>query len=205
MHRLPPPETYEHAVGVGKKVTVVALDYDRCGKMLSDGFDRKGGMAAMNSNALAQLLYGLDHNRLNSHMRFVSFSNRQSDKINVEYFGDAPRANLEHLDQAAAILHDYALRSGIEFASSVDKRYFLDQEKMDAFPNKAAFKAYAKADRKLELAAKIRSAYPDADKFVFVDDDWESLPQPVVGKVYVVHFSPPIQDPATVKFNERAF
>ncbi len=48
MHRMPPPETCEHAVGVGKQVTVVALDYDRCGKMLTDGFKRKGGMAPTN-------------------------------------------------------------------------------------------------------------------------------------------------------------
>lgn len=29
MHRQPSMEPYEHAVGVGKKITVVALDYDR--------------------------------------------------------------------------------------------------------------------------------------------------------------------------------
>ena len=205
MHRLPPPETYEHAVGVGKQVTVVALDYDRCGKMMSDGWERKGSIAAMNTNALAQLLYGLGHNRFNSHMRFVSFASRQSDKINAEYFGDEPRANLVHLDRAGAILYDYARHQNIEFAWSVDKRYFLDQEQMDAFADKDAFKAYVKADRKQELAAKIRAAYPDATKFVFVDDDWESLPQPVVDKVYVVHFAPLIQDPKTVTCNEKAF
>lgn len=205
MHRMPPPETCEHAVGVGKQVTVVALDYDRCGKMLSDGWERKGSIAAMNTNALALLLHGLGHNRLNSHLRFVSFSNRQSDKINTVYFGDEPRVNLEHLDRAGAILYDYARRQNIEFDWSADKRYFLDQEKMDAFADKVAFKAYVKAERKQELAAKIRTAYPDAAKFVFVDDDWDSLPQPVVGKVYVVHFAPLIQDPKTVTFNQRAF
>ena len=135
MHRQPPPETYEHAVGVGKKVTVVALEYDRCGKMLTDGFERKGGMAPMNTHALAKLVYGMDHSRLNSHMRFVSFSNRQSDKINTEYFGDEPRVNLEHLDAAARILHGSARLDNIDIPSSVDKRYFLDQEKMDAFPD----------------------------------------------------------------------
>ena len=208
MHRMPPPETYEHAVGVGKKVTVVALDYDRCAKMLNDGFQAgrpKFGMAPKNTEALADLLYGMDRNRLNSHMRFVSFSNRQSDKINTEYFGDAPHVNLEHLDVAARMLHDFATLKNLEIPMSVDKRYFLDQEKMDAFADKAAFKAYVKEDRKQELAAKIRAAYPDAANFVFVDDDWDSLPQPVVDKVYVVHFSPMIQDPKTVKFNEKAF
>ena len=208
MHRLPPPETYEHAVGVGKEVTVVALGYDRCAKMLTDGFQapQRFGMAGRNTHVLADLLYGgMDRNRLNSHMRFVSFSNRQSDKINAEYFGDEPRANLEHLDVAARILHNSARIANTEIPSSVDKRYFLDQEKMDAFADKAAFKAYVKAEQKQELAAKIRVAYPDATNFVFVDDDWDKLPQPVVGKVYVVHFSPAIQDPETVQFNEKAF
>ncbi len=207
MHRQPPPETYEHAVGVGKKVTVVALDYDRCGKMLTDGFNatRRNGMAALNTHALSRLLYGMDRNRLNSHVRFVSFSNRQSDKINTDYFGDEPRVNLEHLDEAVKVLQDYARLDNIDVATSVDKRYFLDQEKMGRFPDKATFKAYVKAERKQELAAMIRAAYPDAANFVFVDDDWESLPQPVVDKVYVVHFAPLIQDPKTVKFNEKAF
>ena len=199
------PETYEHAVGVGKKIIVVALDYDRCGKMMADGWERMGSIAATNTNALAQLLYGLADNRLNSHMRLVSFSNRQSDKINTEYFRDAPRANLEHLDKAGALLNAYAHLESIDFGWSADKRYFLDQEAMDAFPSKAAFKDHVKAERKLELAAKIRAAYPDASSFVFVDDDWESLPQPVVNKVYVVHFAPLIQDPKTVKFNQKAF
>ena len=201
----PSMEPYEHAVGVGKKITVVALDYDRCGKMMSDGWERKGSIAAMNTSALAQLLYGLGHNRFSSHMHFVSFSDRQSDKINTEYFGDEPRVNLEHLDRAGALLYDYARHNNIEFDWSADKRYFLDQEKMDAFPDKAAFKAYVKAERKQELAARIRAAYPDAANFVFVDDDWDSLPQPVVDKVDVVHFAPLIQDPKTVTFNERAF
>jgi hypothetical protein len=207
MHRHPPPETYEHAVGVGKRVTVVALDYDRCGKMLTNGFspNHKGAIAARNTYTLAKLLYGMDRNRLNSHMRFVSFSNRQSDKINTEYFNDEPRVNLEHLDEAATLLHEAARLDNIAIPSSVDKRYFLDREKMDAFTNKAAFKDYAKTERKQELAARIRAAFPDAANFVFVDDDWESLPQPVVGKVDVVHFAPLIQDPKTVKFNEKAF
>ena len=203
---MPPPETYEHAVGVGKKVTVVALDYDRCAKMLNDGWQAHQphfGMAPRNSVALAGLLYGMDRNRLNSHMRFVSFSNRQSDKINTEYFGDEPRVNLEHLDEAVEILHGYARLENTDVPTTADKRYFLDQEKMGRFPDKATFKAYVKAERKQELAAMIRAAYPDAANFVFVDDDWESLPQPVVDKVYVVHFAPLIQDPNTVKFNEN--
>lgn len=205
MHRLPEPETYEHAVGVGKKITVVALDYDRCGKMISDGSERKGSIAASNTKSLAQLLYGLAGNRLNSHMRLVSFSNRQSDRINTEYFRDDPRVNLEHLDSAGAILHDYARQQNIEFDWSADKRYFLDQERMDALFTKAAFKAYVQLDRKQELAAKIRAAYPHADRFVFIDDEPSNLPQPVVDKIYTVHFAPLVQDPATVKFNERAF
>jgi len=205
MDGLPAPETYEHAVSVGKKITVVALDYDRCGKMMSGGWERNGRIAAMNTNTLAQLLYGLGHNRFNSHMRFVSFSNRQSDKINTEYFGDEPRVNLEHLDRAGALLYDYARRQNIEFDWSADKRYFLDQEQMDALSTKAAFKAYVQLDRKQELAAKIRAAYPDAAKFVFIDDEASNLPQPVVDKIYTVHFAPLVQDPKTVTFNEKAF
>ena len=198
-------EPYEHAVSVGKEITVVALDYDRCGKMMSDGWERMGSIAAMNTKALAQLLYGLGHTRYNSHLRFVSFSNRQSDKINAEYFGDEPRVNLEHLDRAGAMLYGYARRQNIEFDWSADKRYFLDQEKMDAFPDKKAFKAYVQLDRKQELAANIRAAYPDARKFVFIDDEASNLPQPVVDKIYTVHFAPLVQDPKTVTFNERAF
>lgn len=207
MHRQPPQETYEHAVSLGKRVTVVALDYDRCGKMLTDGSNpsRRGGMALMNTQALARLLYGMDRDRLNSHVRLVSFSNRQSDKINTDYFGDEPRVNLEHLDEAVEILHGYARHDNTDVPTSVDKRYFLDQKKMDSFPDKATFKTYVKAERKQELTAMIRAAYPDAANFVFVDDDWESLPQPVVDKVYVIHFAPLIQDPKSVKFNERAF
>ena len=205
MHRLPERETYEHAVGVGKKITVVALDYDRCGKMMSDGMERKGSIAAMNTSVLAQLLYGMGHNRFHSHLRFVSFSNRQSDKINTEYFGDEPRVNLEHLDKAGALLHNIARSYNIEFDWSADKRYFLDQEQMDALSTKAAFKAYVQLDRKQELAAKIRAAYPNADRFVFIDDEPSNLPQPVVDKIYTVHFAPLVQDPKTVTFNERAF
>ena len=205
MHGQPPSETYEHAVGVGKKITVVALDYDRCGKMMSDGWERKGSIAAMNTNALAQLLYGLGHNRFNSHLRFVSFSDRQSDKINTEHFRDEPRVNLEHLDKAGALLHTYARLQNIEFDWSADKRYFLDQEQMDALSTRAALEAYVQLDRKRELAAKIRAAYPDADKFVFIDDEPSNLPQPMVAKLYTVHFAPLVQDPKTVTFNERAF
>ena len=205
MHRQLSMESYEHAAGVGKKIIVVALDYDRCGKMMSDGWERKGSIAAMNTSALAQLLYGLGHNRFSSHMHFVSFSDRQSDKINTEYFGDEPRVNLEHLDKAGALLHTYARLQNIEFDWSADKQYFLDQGQMDALSTKAAFKAYVQLDRKQELAAKIRAAYPDAAKFVFIDNESSNLPQPVVDKIYTVHFAPLVQDPKTVTFNHRAF
>lgn len=201
----PPLETYEHAVSVGKAITVLALDYDRCGKLMASAQGRAGGMASANTNALARLLYGLDPDLPSSHLRLVSFSNRQSDFINTEYFGDEPRVNLEHLDKADAILHEYARHYNVNLTSSVDKRYFLDERRTSAFADKGAFKAYVQADRKQELAAKIRAAYPNAAKIVFVDDDWESLPQPVVDKVYVVHFSPMIQDPKTVRVNEKAF
>jgi len=174
--------------------------------MMSDGWERKGSIAATNTNALAQLLYeGMGHTRFNSHMRFVSFSSRQSDKINTEHFGDEPRVNLEHLDKAGALLYGYAHRQNIEFDWSADKRYFLDQEQMDALSTKDAFKAYVQLDRKRELAAKIRAAYPDADRFVFIDNWLSNLPQPVADKIYTVHFAPLVQDPETVKFNERAF
>jgi hypothetical protein len=117
-----------------------------------------------------------------------------------------PRVNLEHLDRAGAILHNYARHQNIEFDWSADKRYFLDQEHVDALCTKAAFKACVQLlDRNQELAAKIRAAYPHADRFVFIDDEPSDLPQPVVDKIYTVHFAPLVQDPATVKFNERAF
>ena len=80
MHRLPPPETYEHAVGVGKKVTVVALDYDRCAKMLTDGFQapQRFGMAGRNSDLLADLLYGgMDRNRLNRLLPLCAWDEHQ--------------------------------------------------------------------------------------------------------------------------------
>ena len=195
-------EPYEHAVSVGKEITVVALDYVRCGKMVSDGMERMGSIAAMNTKALAQLLYGLGHTRYNSHLRFVSFSNRQSEKINEVYFKNDPRINLDHLDAAVAILS--AHWQG-RLQASVDKRFFLDQEAMDGFPDKKAFKAYVQEDMKTTLVAKIRAAYPEADRFVFIDDKWENLPQAVVDRVDVVQFAPSIMPPGSVRYNEKAF
>ncbi len=191
----PDEESYEEAVGRGKKVTVVALDYDRCAKMMTNDFYRP---AALNTRDLAVLLNNT-HSRLSSHLRFVSFSNRQSDTIN-SYYTNGPRANLDHLAGAVEVLQ----KVGLLTPSSVDARYFLEEE-MSALEDKAAFKAFVQEDHKRTLAAKIRAAYPDAAKFIFLDDELENLPPPEADKVFYVHFSPAIQPRNTVAFNEPAF
>ena len=86
----------------GKRVTIVALDYDRCGKHMA-GPTGGSGLARANTEALARLLYE-SHSAIQDHLLFVSFSNRQSDLINTEYFRNQPRVNLEHLDEAIEIL-----------------------------------------------------------------------------------------------------
>lgn len=185
----------------GKKVTVVALDYDGCGKLMPAVSTMTANNAARNTAALAQLLRD-SHNAIECHLLFVSFSNRQSEKINEAYFKSDPRINLDHLDAAVAILS--AHWQG-RLQASVDKRFFLDQEAMDGLPDKKAFKAYVQEDMKTTLVAKIRAAYPEADRFVFIDDKWENLPRPVVDRVDVVQFAPSIMPPGSVRYNEKAF
>lgn len=188
-------ETYAAAVAQDKEVTVVALDYDRCGKMMTNDLHRP---AAFNTRDLAALL-NETHSANSSHVLFVSFSNRQSDTIN-SYYTNGLRANLDHLEGARLILQ----KMGLYIPSSVDARYFLEEE-MSALEDKAAFNAYVQQDHKRTLAAKIRATYPEATKFVFLDDEFKNLPSPEVGTVYYVHFSPAIQPLRTVKYNEKAF
>ena len=188
-------EAHAEAVEAGKQITVVALDYDRCGKMMTNDFYRP---AAFNTRDLAVLL-NETHSANSSHILLVSFSNRQSDTIN-SYYTNGPRANLDHLEGALLILK----KMGLYIPSSVDARYFLEEE-MSALEDKAAFKAFVQADKKRTLAAKIRATYPHATKFVFLDDEFENLPPPEMGKVYTVHFSPGIQPLHTVKYNQKAF
>ena len=187
-------EAYAEAVARGKQITVVALDYDRCGKMMTNDFYRP---AAFNTRDLAVLL-NETHSANSSYILLVSFSNRQSDTIN-SYYTNGPRANLDHLEGGLLILK----KMGLYIPSSVDARYFL--EEMGTLEDKAAFKAFVKEDQKRTLAAKIRATYPEAAKFVFLDDEFENLPLPEAGKVYCVHFSPAIQPIRSVKYNERVF
>ena len=187
----------------GKKVSVVALDYDGCAKLVAGPWHHNQN-AKGNSKDFARLL-NESHSALDSHLLFVSFSNRQSNAINgwldKKKKPDAsPTVNLDHLSSVVDTLREW----GLYIPSSVDARYFLEAE-MAAFADEAAWKAYVKRDLKEELYAKIKATYPDAAKFIFVDDKIENLACVQGKNMFYVQLAPLIQPPGTVRYNERAF
>ena len=186
----------------GKMVSVVALDYDGCGKLIAGPNDRNQN-AKGSSRDFARLL-NESHSALDSHLLFVSFSNRQSDAINGwldrKKPDASPTVNLDHLSSVVDTLREW----GLHIPASVDARYFLEAE-MGRYADEAAWKAYVKRDLKRELYAKIKATYADASRFIFVDDKMENLAC-VQGKgAFYVQLAPLIQPPNTVRYNEKAF
>ena len=184
-------------------MSVVALDYDGCAKLIAGPWHHNQN-AKGNSKDFARLL-NESHSALDSHLLFVSFSNRQSNAINgwldKKKKPDAsPTVNLDHLSLVVDTLREW----GLYIPSSVDARYFLEAE-MVAYADEAAWKAYVKRDLKEELYAKIKAAYPDAAKFTFVDDKIENLACVQGKNTFYVQLAPLIQPPGTVRYNERAF
>ena len=183
-------------------VSVVALDYDGCGKLIAGPNDRNQN-AKGSSRDFARLL-NESHSALDSHLLFVSFSNRQSDAINGwldrKKPDASPTVNLDHLSPVVDTLREW----GLHIPASVDARYFLEAE-MGRYADEAAWKAYVKRDLKRELYAKIKATYADASRFIFVDDKMENLAC-VQGKgAFYVQLAPLIQPPNTVRYNEKAF
>jgi len=183
-------------------VSVVALDYDGCAKLIA-GPSHRNQNAKGNSRDFARLL-NESHSAIDSHLLFVSFSNRQSDAINgwleKKNPGASPTVNLDHLSSAWSTLREW----GLHIPASVDARYFLEAE-MAAYADEAAWKAYVKRDLKRELYAKIKATYPNANRFIFVDDKMENLACVEGKNAFYVQLAPLIQPPGTVRYNEKAF
>lgn len=186
----------------GRKVTVVALDYDGCGKLIAGPNDRNQN--AKNSSRDFARLLNESHSSFDSRLLFVSFSNRQSDAINgwldKKKPDASPTVNLDHLSSAVDALREW----GLYIPASVDARYFLEAE-MGKYADEAAWKAYVKRDLKEELYAKIKATYPDAARFIFVDDKMENLACVQGKNMFYVQLAPLIQPPGTVRYNEKAF
>jgi len=186
----------------GKKVSVIALDHDGCAKLIVGPWHHNHN-AKSNSKDFARLL-NESHSALDSHLLFVSFSNRQSNAINgwldKKKSDASPTANLDHLSLAVSTLREW----GLYIPSSVDARYFLEAE-MAAYPNEAAWRAHAKRDLKDELRAKIKAAYPNAARFTFVDDEMKNLARAKGESAFYVQLAPLVQPPGTVRYNEKAF
>jgi hypothetical protein len=186
----------------GKRVSVVALDYDGCGKLIA-GPNHRNQNAKNSSRDFARLL-NESHSTIDSHLLFVSFSNRQSDAINgwldKKKADASPTVNLDHLSSAVATLREW----GLYIPASVDARYFLEAE-MGKYADEAAWKAYVQRDLKEELYAKIKATYPNADRFIFVDDKMENLACVQGKNAFYVQLAPLIQPPGTVRYNEKAF
>ena len=186
----------------GKRVSVVALDYDGCGKLIA-GPNHHSHNAKNSSRDFARLL-NESHSTIDSHLLFVSFSNRQSDAINgwldKKKPDASPTVNLDHLSSAVATLREW----GLYIPASVDARYFLEAE-MGEYADEAAWKAYVQRDHKKELYEKIKATYPDADRFIFVDDKMENLACVEGQNMFYVQLAPLIQPPGTVRYNQKAF
>ena len=162
------------------KHCVLALYHDRCGKFIK--LSESGTVMPIVKN-LAEVLKDNVGNSDECHYTLVSYSNRQSNGIN--WFLDGvkkskvfdPRKNLTHLEE---------VQSAFEFLQldikDVYDDYFLEDEMTEKCGIEgnfegAAFRDYARKNRKRSLRAAIQKMYPSPDTIiVYIDDEFEMLP-----------------------------
>ena len=173
---------------VGESFAVVAIDHDRCARDME-----RSDHAKKNTQLLAELIEKECKNKVDR-ITLVSFSNRQSDKINALLNkGDSTKpTNLAHLDSVKKLLQR-------DVRIDVCADYFLE---MGTFETLDSFKKFAKEDTKKPLVAAIVQKFRDASFFLFIDDVEGFLPKPN-DRIKSVVFYPLTQDPATIKLLER--
>jgi hypothetical protein len=193
-------------LGHDVKSVILAFDYDACGKHVNLKF---GGVVPKNIEAFVRAvhkMYGHDPSRVK--YTLASYSNRQSERINVEIFKKSATENLDALSQTIkpALLHHKM--SEDEFNPCYDV-FFLGPE-MDLYfetqrPNEAEFRQWCESDRKRTLRDKIQQVFPAPEHHIlFIDDACENLPidDNELGKTYdLLRFAPMTMNPADVVIN----
>ena len=177
---------------MGESFAVVAIDHDRCARDMD-----LSNHAKKNTQLLAELIEKECKNKVDR-ITLVSFSNRQSDKINALLNkGDSTKpTNLAHLDSVKKLLQR-------DVRIDVCADYFLEMgtfETLDSFKQFA--KEYAGQHRKKPLIDAIMKKFESASFFLFIDDVEGFLPKPN-DRIKSVVFYPLTQDPATIKLLER--
>ena len=160
-------------------LVILAIDHDRCGRQLTAESVRLKGEANIAFGGLVEKLLGYGAERL----IIVSYSNRQTPEIDAML--SAPTA-VDHLQTISNLLEERLQNLNIEVDS---RRHAYDA--YTGFNTTIEVGQFELTDAKRTLAQNIVAAYPNASKFLFLDDKYEVLPVPNE-RIEVMQFSPTV-------------
>ena len=190
-----------------RELCILAVDHDRCAAHIA-----KSEAAEAKTAELAKLLFKwATTDKRNRRYMLVTFSNRQTQKIN-EWMGkrdDPPHVNIAQLYELQMRLTK--AEEGLADRLEVYPYYVLPASYFRNIESKVQWEAKLKKEMsKKDIVNEILKLFKDESRlFIFVDDNFDLLPTPsekgVFPEVHCIQFAPLVMGNIQVVLDEKLF